>query len=320
MSILKLHHHVTTVVRSMERETDRVIHYELADPDDWELPPFTPGAHIDVRLENGMVRQYSLCGNPAIRNRYHIAVQAEPQGRGGSLALQAQLRVGSVLPVSLPRNHFPLDPDAKHHVLIAGGIGITPFLSMLHTLNRQGANFELHYCARTPEETAFHRYLAPLAARGVVRFHHDRTVPANPLDVTGLLARPVAGEHVYCCGPGGLVAAVLEATKDRDPETVHIEQFGGKHRTAGGTAYTLELSRSGQIIPVQPDQTMLEALRGAGVEVPSSCEAGVCAVCKTRWLAGAPVHRDLIMKPAERADHLMPCVSGCSGGTLVLDL
>lgn len=316
----KLHHHVTTIVRRIERQTDRVIHYELADPDDWDLPPFTPGAHLDVRLANGMVRQYSLCGDPAIRNRYHIAVQAEAQGRGGSLALQAQLAVGSILPVSLPRNHFPLAPDARHHVLIAGGIGITPFLSMLHALNRRGANFELHYCTRTPEETAFRALLAPLVARGVVRLYHDRTAPANPLDLAALLSRPVAAEHVYCCGPAGLIAAVLEATKDRDPDTVHIEQFGGTPRAAGGPAYTLELARSGGTVQVPSNQTMLEALRGAGVEVPSSCEAGVCAVCKTRWLAGAPVHRDLIMKPAERAEYLMPCVSGCAGGTLVLDL
>lgn len=317
---LRHHHHVTTIVRSMVRETDRVIHYELADPDNWELPPFTAGAHVDVRLENGMVRQYSLCGDPAVRNRYHIAVQAEPRGRGGSLALQAQLDVGSVLALSLPRNHFPLVQDASRHVLIAGGIGITPFLSMLPVLNRQGARFDLHYCTRTPAETAFLQRLAPLTGGGGVRIHHDRTASPNPLDVAALLDRPVAGEHVYCCGPAGLINAVLQATRDRDPASVHVEQFGGAPRTAGGTAYSLELARSGRTIPVPPDQTMLEALRAAGVDLPSSCEAGVCGVCRTGWLAGAPAHRDLIMKPHERATHLMPCVSGCAGGTLVLDL
>jgi vanillate O-demethylase ferredoxin subunit len=314
----KLIHRVTTIVRHVSDVTQAVRIFELADPEDWALPPFTAGAHIDVYLPCGAVRQYSLYGDPADGHRYRIAVRREDSGRGGSLSLHRNIGEGAILPVSLPRNHFPL-LDGPHHVFIAGGIGITPILSMIQVLARTNGSFELHYCSRTPEATAFLRELAPLAERGIVKHYFSRTAQPARLDLGGLLTHVRSDARIYCCGPSGLIEAVTIAGIAAFADRIHVEFFGAASNS-GQAAYEVQLARSGRVIPVAKDDTMLNALREAGVDVPSSCEGGVCLECKTRFLDGAPVHRDLVMSPADRREYVTPCVSGCAGARLLLDL
>lgn len=313
----KLLHRVTTVVRRVERLTTDVSAFELADPDDWELPPFTAGSHIDVHLPSGAVRQYSLFGDPGETKRYRIAVQRNEAGRGGSVELHHTLEKGTVVPVSLPRNHFPLVP-AAHHLLIAGGIGITPLLAMAQALDAAGQSFELHYLSRTPRGSAFHDVLEPWVARGVAHHHFSRT-GAGRFDVAGALDALAPDAHVYCCGPAGLIAAVVAEAARRSIDRVSVEAFTSTV-ARGDAAFTVELARSGRTVPVASGQTILEALRGASVEIPASCEAGVCLECRTRVLAGTPVHRDIVMSAADRREFMTPCVSGCAGDRLVLDL
>lgn len=314
----KLIHRVTTVVRHVSDTTEGVRTFELTDPEDWDLPPFTAGAHIDVHLPTGAVRQYSLYGDPADGQRYRIAVRREDLGRGGSLSLHRDIGEGAILPVSLPRNHFPLR-DSPHHVFIAGGIGITPLLSMIQVLTRNNGSFELHYCSRTPEATAFLHELAPLAERSIVRHYFSGTARAERLDVGELLAHVRSDARIYCCGPSGLIEAVASASTATFADRVHVEFFGPAP-SGGQVAYEVQLARSGRVIPVAKDETMLNALREAGVDIPSSCEGGVCLECKTRFLDGTPVHRDLVMSPADRLEYVTPCVSGCAGARLLLDL
>lgn len=315
--MVKLIHRVTTVVRQIEQLGGNVRAFELADPDDWDLPPYTAGAHIDVHLQSGRVRQYSLYGDPAERTRYRIAVQREDCGRGGSTELHETFKVGAVVPVSLPRNHFAL-AEAPHHVMIAGGIGITPFLSMLATLETTDLSFELHYCSRSPSATPFLDQVARLSAQGKVHHHFSRG--GRRLDVSHLLSHIPLDTHVYCCGPGSLIEAVVAAAKAAGcDERVHLEFFSSAG-AEDGAEYEIELVRSGRIIPVGKGVTMLQALRSAGVELESSCEGGVCLECKTRYLAGSPIHRDLVMQAEDRREFITPCVSGCATDKLFLDL
>lgn len=319
---MKLIHHVTTEIRDVRRETDRVVVYELADPDDWELPPFTPGAHLDVFLGDRVVRQYSLCGSASERTRYRIAVQAEHDGRGGSTGIHARWSVGDVVPVSLPRNTFPLDPDAPRHVFVAGGIGITPFLPMMDALAGAGADFRLHYATRTPEDTPFRDLLAapPFADR--VSLHHSRTARPNRLDVAALVSGLSPEDAIYACGPRALIEAVFAQARAAGLENVRAEQFTTDERIVphGEAAYTVELARSGRTVEVLPGQAMIDAIREAGVEIDSSCQAGVCTSCKTRYLSGTPIHKDLVMSAEDRRSYITPCVSTIAGTHLVLDL
>lgn len=319
--MLKYHHHVTAVVTDMRQETARVRSYELRDPDNWELPPFGAGAHVDIRLENGIIRQYSLCSDPGDRNFYRIAVQAEAEGRGGSLAVQDQLRPGAKVALSLPRNHFPLHVEAARHILVAGGIGITPFISMMEQLDQQNTEYILHYCGRDPASMAFHDLLLQPHRRGKVYFHYSETDQPNLLDLSQLAASAQSGDHLYCCGPGALIDAFLSATCALPPDTVHYEKFGGAAASGeGDIAFSVELASSGRTIDVGTHETILEALRRENVEVDASCEAGVCAACKTRYLSGTVIHRDLLLKGDDQKEFLIPCVSRCAGDKLVLDL
>ncbi|MEX2374198.1 MAG: PDR/VanB family oxidoreductase [Dehalococcoidia bacterium] len=319
---MKLIHHVTTEIRAVRRETDRVVIYELADPDDWDLPPFTPGAHLDVFLDDKTVRQYSLCGSARETKRYRIAVLAETDGRGGSLAIHGGWKKGDIVPVSIPRNNFPLDPDAPRHVFIAGGIGITPFVPMMDAVVAEGGEFRLHYATRTPRETPFRNVLETEPYRRHITFHHSRSDPATRLDIPALLQHLSADDAIYVCGPKGLIEEVLQHSRAAGFVNVRAEQFTPDERIVprGEAAYTVELARSGRTVEVLPGQSMIEAIRAAGVEIDSSCQAGVCTSCKTRYLAGAPIHRDLVMSPEDRREFVTPCVSSVAGTHLVLDL
>lgn len=313
----KLIHHVTTMVTRLWDACEGVRVLELADPDGWELPPFTAGAHIDVHLPSGKLRQYSLCGDPACRNRYLIAVNHHEDGRGGSSEIHRDIVEGTILPVSLPRNLFPL-AAAPRHVMIAGGIGITPFLSMIYELEHSGQAFELYFSTRTPEKTPFLDELAPLVQAGRAHLYHSRAVPVSRIDLRQILEAVTPDAHVYCCGPAALMEDVRLIAGEAIGDRLHLEAFGG---FAGSeTEFQVQLANSGRVIEVPKGQTILNALRSANVDIPASCEAGVCLECKTRYLEGAPIHKDLTLGIEGRKTFLTPCVSGSAGPKLVLDL
>jgi len=292
------------------------------------LPAFTAGAHLDVLLPNGQVRQYSLCNDPAEGGRYLIAVLREARSRGGSLAVHDGVDEGAVLEVSEPRNHFALNEQAPRHLLLAGGIGVTPILAMAERLTTLGADFELHYCTRARERTAFAQRIAQSRFASRAHHHYDNAPAATaqgPLDLPALLRDAPAGTELYVCGPQGFMEAVLSAARAQGwpEESLHYEFFGAAqtNHSADGP-FELELARSGRVVPVAAGQTALNALLEAGIDVPMSCEQGVCGTCLTRVLAGVPDHRDHYLTPEEQAvgDQFLPCCSRSKSPRLVLDL
>ncbi len=236
-------------LRSITYLAEDINGYELVDPNGRDLPRFEAGAHIGVRLGDDLWRDYSLWNDPAERRRYCIAVLREKLGEA-SRRIHDELRVGDAVEVSLPRNHFPLAPDAERHLLLAGGIGITPIMAMIAELKRRRADFRLYYCTRSPERTAFRDELDLLAAMGKVVFHHDGGDPAKGLDIAGLLREPAPGTHLYYCGPAGMMAAAAAASAHWPPGTVHCEYFSGPgaappSRLDDDRPFTVRLARSG---------------------------------------------------------------------------
>src|SRR5215469_16782880 len=233
-------------VRSIIYLSEAINGYELVDPRGRDLPRFAAGAHIDVRA-GGFLRQYSLSNDPAERRRYCIAVLREDAGHGASQYLHERVRVADRVEVSLPRNNFPLDPAAQRHLLIAGGIGIAPIMAMIAELRRRHAEFEVHYCTRSPERTAFRRELAPLAADGRMHFHHDGGDPARSLEIAALLHDPRPGTHLYYCGPPSMMAAAAQAAGEWPTGTVHCEYFTSSTELAAeeDRAFRVRLARSG---------------------------------------------------------------------------
>ncbi|KAF7963083.1 Vanillate O-demethylase oxidoreductase [Cupriavidus sp. UYMU48A] len=304
-------------------EAEGICSFELADPNGAPLPPFSAGSHIDVHIPGGLTRQYSLCNHPEERHRYVIAVLNDTQSRGGSRAMHDIVQEGSTLEISTPRNHFSIEPAAPRHLLLAGGIGVTPMLCMAESLASEGHAFAMHYCARSRERAAFTGYLgsAPYADR--VQFHFDDEDPAQRLDIQALLGATGADAHMYVCGPKGFMDAVLETARRLDwaEERLHYEFFAASVDSAGG-AFEVKLASSGKTVIVPAEQTVAEALANAGVDVPVSCGQGICGTCLVRVLEGEPDHRDLYLSPEEQArnDQFTPCCSRARSRTLVLDL
>jgi vanillate O-demethylase ferredoxin subunit len=312
------------VVRAIKDEASQVRSFELALDDNADLPPVEAGAHLAVHLGNGLTRQYSLFDEPGTKNSYRVAVLKDPQSRGGSQYMHEQVKVGDKLPVSGPFNNFPLSPDAASAVLIAGGIGVTPILSMAHHLHRCGTPFELFYCARSEQEAAFVELLKnAVPFKQSVRLYFDGGDPSKGLDVKALLATIVEGRHLYCCGPGGLMNAV-DATSSHWPAgTVHFERFKAEPvATAQNSEFRVYLARSRVELAVPCDKTILKVLKEAGFEIDTVCEEGVCGSCLTDVLEGVPEHRDQILTDDEkRANDVMAvCCSRAKSGRLVLDL
>jgi phthalate 4,5-dioxygenase reductase subunit len=309
-------------VARIDAIAEGVFRYDLRAPDGGELPPFTPGAHVTVWLPNGATRCYSLSNDPAERHRYEIAVKRETAGRGGSVSLLDSVREGDALNVSSPDNWFALAPNAKEFLFVAGGIGITPIMSMMRHLNATRiAPYRLYYLTRAPAQTPFRTELqAPVFADRVV-FHHDDGDPDRAFDLWPLFERPTAA-HVYCCGPQVLMDAVRDMTGHWPSSAIHFESFTNALATPrpDDAPFVIRLARSGAIIEVDAGISILEALRAQGCRVPSSCESGTCGTCRTRLLAGDPDHRDLVLTDAERVDHIMVCVSRARSPELVLDL
>jgi vanillate O-demethylase ferredoxin subunit len=308
-------------VRSITYLAEAINGYELVDPRGRDLPRFQPGAHIELRA-GGFVRRYSLWNDSAERRHYCIAVLREVESRGGSRHLHENIRVGDIVEVSPPRNNFPLDAAGERHLLIAGGIGIVPIMSMVTELQRRRAQFELHYCTRSPERTAFRRELAPLAGEGHVRFHHDGGDPARGLDIAATLREAPPGTHLYYCGPAPLMAASRQAAREWPAGTAHCEYFTGvpEPSAAEDRPFRVQLAKTGGDYEVGAGQTIAEVLQHHGVAVRTSCELGYCGTCLTPYLAGEPDHRDQVLDENSRRRYVMICCSRAKSPALVLDL
>jgi phthalate 4,5-dioxygenase reductase subunit len=295
--------------------------FGLTDPQGFPLPPFEAGANLTVVVPNGARRSYSLCNDSQERTRYVIAVKRDGNGRGGSVSLIDDTAVGDPIAVSLPRNEFPLDASAKEFILIAGGIGITPMLSMARQLKTEGLRkFRLYYLTRDPEGTAFLDELRSDEWRSQVTIHHDFGNPSNGLDFWKLFEHPKAA-HVYCCGPQALMDAVRDMSGHWPSGTVHFESFGASHSAAQkNTPFTVRLKRSGTSFDIPANRSILDVLRTANVRVPSSCESGTCGSCRTGLCAGDADHRDLVLRDDEKQTQIMVCVSRALSDELVLDL
>jgi ferredoxin-NADP reductase len=310
---------VKTIVDSVEDGGAGIKVFSLVDPDHWELPPFRPGAHIDLHLPGGMVRTYSLCNDPADDARYVIAVKREDAGRGGSMRLHDEIKIGDPIGVSLPRGGLDLPDDVTRFAFVASGIGVTPFLSAAAYLKRIGrSKFTLHMISRGAPPLA--NLLAPLLKTGHLVIH-DTSVSGRP-DIAGLIGRPLSDVGLGCCGPVSMIDDFEQASRDWPADRVHIERFVPPPLPIDPNAkpYILALSRSKLEILVNPGQSILSALQEVGIDIPASCCGGICGSCKVDWLEGQPVHRDRVLSPRERERSLMVCVAGSADDRLVLDL
>jgi vanillate O-demethylase ferredoxin subunit len=287
------------------------------------LAPFSAGSHIDVHV-GGVVRQYSLCNDPSEGHRYLIAVLKDPASRGGSVAMHS-LKAGESLTISEPRNHFPLAHDARHSLLFAGGIGITPILCMAQRLAAVGSAFELHYCARSSDRAAFSGRIRELSFAGRAAFHFDDGPEAQKLRAAETIGAPKEGKHLYVCGPTGFMDWILGTARGLGwPEArLHREYFAAAPvDTTKDGSFEVQIASSGAVIRVAADQTVVAALSSAGIQVPVSCEQGICGTCLTGVIEGAPEHRDMYLTAEEQArgDCFTPCCSRAKSHRLVLDL
>jgi len=312
------------VARKAQEATD-ICSLELVATDGGQLPAFTAGSHVDVHLPGGLTRPYSLCNNPAETHRYVLGVLREPTSRGGSLAVHNTVREGELLHISAPKNHFAMVPDAKRSLLLAGGIGITPILSMAEHLSASAADFRMHYSTRSAERTAFRARIAASNFADQVQHHFDDGDAAQKLDLAAVLAAPQDGTHLYVCGPKGFMDAVLGTARAQGwPEAqLHSEFFSAEVvHLETDAAFEVKIASTGKVVVVPKDQTVVQALAAAGVEILTSCEQGVCGTCLTRVLEGTPDHKDSYLLPEEQAanDQFMPCCSRSKSPLLVLDL
>ncbi|MEJ2375146.1 MAG: PDR/VanB family oxidoreductase [Pseudolabrys sp.] len=303
-----------------ERLADGVNLIELRDSDGKLLPQFSGGAHITVRVPNGLLRKYSLCNDPNERDRYQVAVKREANGHGGSSTLIDTIKAGDQLMVAPPVNDFELPRRAQDFLFIAGGIGITPIMAMIRQVKAEGKRFRLFYCSRSPETTAFADELSKPEYEGLVTIHYDQGDPSCALDLKPILTERKNREHLYCCGPRPLMEAVRHMTDHWSPTAVHFEAFSqAEMHKAGDKPFRVRLARSGKVVEVPVTKTILEVLRENGLEVPSSCETGTCGTCRTKLLAGEADHRDLVLADHERKDHIMICVSRSRGDEITID-
>jgi vanillate O-demethylase ferredoxin subunit len=306
-------------VTSVGWETEAVRTIELRPLQAQALPSFEAGSHVELHLPAGLVRSYSLMNSQNERHRYLLGVARELHSRGGSSYLHDQLRVGDVLSVDAPRNLFALDESASSSVLIAGGIGITPMVSMACRLNQLARDWTLHYAVRTRSQAAF---LSALGAYGDRVILHCDDEQGRVLDMVRILSAAPPAAHFYCCGPKPMMQAFGELTCTMQPERIHVEHFSPLAEAATGGGYLIELARSGRTLAIPKGGSVLETLLKAGFNLPNSCQQGVCGTCETRVISGIPDHRDSVLSAAERASNktMMICCSGSLSEKLVLDI
>ena len=307
-------------ITGMRIEAEGVISLELQMPDGSALPAWTAGSHIDLVLPSGLTRQYSLCGEPGDTQRLRIAVLLEPNGRGGSREVHG-LRLGQKVTIRGPRNAFELQP-ADSFLFVAGGIGITPILPMIHTAQRVNARWHLLYGGRSRASMAFVPELERLGREHVEIRPADET---GLLDLDAIVAKAAEGVQVYSCGPAALLDALTERFASAGlSERLHVERFSAAPAAAPVSGDTLRviLARSNATVDVPHDCSVMQALRDAGHDVPSSCEQGVCGMCETRVLGGTPDHRDMLLTESERqrGNVMMVCVSRALTPTITLDI
>ncbi|MCG2621341.1 PDR/VanB family oxidoreductase [Arthrobacter sp. I2-34] len=314
---------MTLRVHAMQWEAETVLSVDLRDPNSAELPEFTAGAHIDLVLPNGITRSYSLSNDQRERHRYVVGVSRDAKSRGGSTYIHDSLRVGQLLPVSAPLNNFPLAEDAEQTILFAGGIGITPMLSMVRRLETLGRNWTLYYCVRERSLTAFGDELATLAASHPERLqlHVDAEHDGAVLDLAAVVDAAPEGTHMYCCGPLPMLEGFEKAAVELPSAQRHVEYFAAKDAPALEGGFEVELAQSGRTLTIEPGRTILDTMQEAGIDVSYSCGEGICGTCETRVLAGTPDHRDLVLTDQEKEanDIIMICCSGSKGPKLVLD-
>lgn len=305
-------------IRSIRWEADHILGFRLEPLRGSSFPSFTPGAHVEVTLQPGLKRSYSLLNDPAKPDVYEIGVQLDPESRGGSQYIHEHWRPGQVTDVSEPRNLFPLKEDAGHSILIAGGIGITPMLSMMARLEGLGRSWEMHYAVRSRNRAAF---LEQLEGLHNVQVTIDDEPDTPRLDLKGLIASAPVDSHVYCCGPSGMLTAFREQGGPLG-DRMHFEYFSADAEVACDGGYSLRLKRSDKVIEVAPGETMLDALLGAGVDVGFACFEGVCGSCRVPVIEGVPDHRDQFLTQAEKDANnaVMACCSGALTTSLTLDI
>lgn len=315
---------LTVKVEKKTREAEDIASFEFASVDGKSLPPFSAGSHIDVHVSTGLVRQYSLCNDPTESHRYQIAVLRDPQSRGGSVAVHEKIKVGDVIQISEPRNHFAL-AHAERYLLVAGGIGVTPILCMAERLATGIAPFDMHYCSRSPERTAFLERIktSPFADR--VQFHFDSGDASQKLELDKVLDAAGTETHIYVCGPAGFIEFVTNTARKHGwpADRVHLEYFGSVAQdTTGDTAFEVKIASSGMRYTIPADKSVCVTLLEHGIDIPVSCEQGVCGTCITRVLEGTPDHRDVYFTDEEKAvnDEFTPCCSRAKSALLVLDL
>lgn len=312
-------------VRATTYEAQHILGFELVPLDPaTALPAFTAGAHIDLHLPGGLLRSYSLLNDPQETHRYRIGVNRDAHSRGGSRHMHEQLRTGAVLTISTPRNLFAMDESSAFNVFIAGGIGITPMLSMIARSQTLGTPWRLHYAARTRQHAGFLDLLAAYQGQpgAEVQLNFDQEPGGQMLNLNAVIAAIPEGAHVYACGPQPLLAAYEQATASLPPARVHREYFAAKEAAATDGSYTVTLARSLRTLQIQPGQTLLDGLIAIGAEPTFSCQQGICGTCEVRVLEGTPDHRDMVLTDAEQAanDRMMVCCSGAKSARLVLDL
>lgn len=306
-------------VADLRAESGDVLLATLRHPRRPALPPATAGAHVDIHLPEGRVRQYSLCGDPGDRSVYRVAIKREAAGRGGSRWLHDTLKSGDTLMVSAPRNHFELAEGVERTLLLAGGIGITPLLAMAHALRRGGTPFALHGFARSRATAPLLAEAESAAGPGRVHLHFDDE-PETRIDIAAWLSAPEPGTRIYCCGPAGFMDAVRSATAAWPDEAVRFEAFQPLFDEGFvPEPFAIVLGSTGTILQVPAGRSALDVLRESGIELPSSCEIGVCGSCECGFVEGAPLHRDVVLSPRARRDRFIPCVSRAAG-TIRLDL
>lgn len=308
-------------VADIKALTPRVSAYRLVSPHGERLPPWSAGAHLNFRLPSGRTRCYSLCGDAANAAEYWVAVQREDNGEGGSLEVAENFARGVVVRADPPRNGFPLADDARHHVLIAGGIGITPIVAMIHHLRRNKASYFVHVCARTLKEVAFLEFIQAEVAARCAALHLDGNDPAHRPDMAVLVGDIAEGTHVYACGPAGLLKSFDRATASWPRQQVHVESFAPEARMdAGDKPFAVTIASTGAKIQVPAGTTLLSALKAAGHDIATSCQQGICGSCMVPYLAGDPDHRDKALTEDERREFLTVCCSRARSASLTLDL
>ena len=306
------------------QETDDIVSLDLQDPEGAMLSPFTAGAHIDLHIAPNVVRQYSLCNAPTERHRYVIGVLRDPVSRGGSIAIHEEFSEGSVVEISAPRNHFPLQ-DGTRSILVAGGIGITPLLCMAEELHAAGRNFVLHYCVRSKGNAAFRRRIEQSPFRQQVVFHYDDEDETQKLNLGRLFAHIGPDDGIYVCGPSGFIEWVCRKAGEAGipKQSVRYEYFGAQQvDTSHDGEFDVKIASTSQVFRIPSDRSISSVLQEAGVDIYTSCEEGTCGTCVTGVLEGEPDHRDVFLTDEEHASRklLTLCCSRAKSSLIVLDL